>query len=68
MGFVNSKSLEEMEEESQQLDTQLEIEQKKALIKKAKAEYGNDWKRVFSGNGKNFTSGIDWESLKFRYR
>lgn len=68
MGFVNSKSLEEMEEESQALDTELEIAQKRALIKKAQKEYGKDWKRVFSGNGKNFTSGIDWESLKFRYR
>lgn len=68
MGFANNKSLEEMEEESQGLDTQLEIEQKRALIKKAKAEYGNDWKRMFSGNGKKFTSGIDWEAVKFRYR
>ena len=66
MGFANNKSLEEMEEESQALDTELEIAQKRALIKKAQQEYGKDWKRMFQG--KNFTSGMDWEALKFRYK
>lgn len=68
MGFHDNKTLEE-EEESERLNTELDIAQKRALIQKAKKEYGSDWKRIFTkGKGKGFMSGIDWEAVKFRYR
>lgn len=55
------KSLDELEEESQECDAKLNIEQKKALIAQLKKKYGADWKRVF-----NIKSGIDWQAVKFK--
>ena len=52
----------ELEQRKAAMAAQLDIEEKKALIREAKRRYGPDWRKFFSG----LKSGIDWQSLRFR--
>ncbi len=63
MGFLNdSDQLDQLEEKNEVLNQQLSMEEKKALIAKAKERHGKDWTRFFSDT----KSGIDWSAVKFR--
>ncbi len=65
MSILGGKDLETLEEESQRKDTELQIEEKKALIRQAKAKWGSSWKEKLGGLLKG-KSGINWTELKFR--
>jgi len=56
------ETIDKLEEENEKRGVELSIEQKKALIRKAQAMYGKDWRKFLP----NITSGLDWEALKFR--
>lgn len=70
------KGIEELMEEDERLESEISVAQKQALLKQAKEQYGNDYKRLFKssgggngeggGGGGGFKSGIDWEAMKFR--
>ncbi len=63
MGFLNdSDQLDQLEEKNEILNQELSMEEKKALIAKAKERHGGDWKRFLS----DAHSGIDWEAVKFK--
>lgn len=57
--------LAELEIQDEARSKEVSIEEKKAMIKRLKREYGNDWTKVLKGFGGS-GSGIDWQSLKFR--
>jgi len=61
------KTLEELEEENERLDSELSIKQKRALIYTIDREAGfkGAWK-MFSDNGK--ASGINWTRILNRLR
>ena len=76
-GFLrHTPTIEELEEQNEQLDAQLGVAEKKALLKELEAKYGKgSWKwftkgKEQSGNGsgekKGFRSGIDWSAVKFK--
>ncbi len=46
---MSEKTLEELEEESQALKAQVEIEHSKVEIARAKKAYGSDYKRILGG-------------------
>ncbi len=58
---MSEESINELEMKNEELAQKISIEEKKALIKEAQHRYGKDWSKFFSGS-----SGIDWQSLKFR--
>ena len=55
--FHQEKSLAELEEEDEALDTKLSLTRKKAMIKEAERQLGKGGWRMFSDNNK--MSGID---------
>jgi len=60
MGFLqNKKSLDELQEEDEQLTTEVSISKKRAIIKRLKEEYGGNYITAFSDNGKK--SGFSWQ-------
>ena len=62
--FEHKKSLDELQEEDEQLTSEVSIAEKRALIKKLKLEYGGDAVKDFSDNGKasgfNFSRALHW--------
>lgn len=62
--FDKGKSLDEIEQETEEADAKLTLARKKALLKKAEGRYGKGGWKIFSRNG--FMSGIDWEQMKFK--
>ncbi len=66
--FGEGRTIEDLEEEKQRKQSQLEIEEKKALIAEAKRRYGGDWKRHFTKFISGTKSGIDWQAIKFRVK
>ncbi len=65
MGFFNShKTIEELEEENIKLEREVSLEEKRALIRRAKERYGRDWTKFFSKFGSG--SGINWNEVKFK--
>lgn len=66
-GFLRSKpTLEEMEQESENLDAKLSVEEKKMLLKKIKDQYGEGGWKLFANKGGGIKSGIDWQAVKFK--
>ena len=62
---MDEQTLAQLELQDEAYGKQVSIEEKKALIARAKQRYGKDYLKFFS----NFTSkgsGIDWQALKFR--
>ena len=53
---------EELEEEEERTNHQLNIAEKKALLKEAKKRDGRDWKLHMP----KIESGLDWDALRFR--
>jgi len=64
MRFGEEKTIDELEQEGEQLDRQLSVAQKRALLKEAKKRYGKDWKLHLPNL--NIKSGMDWNSLRFK--
>lgn len=59
MGFLRGqKSLAELQEEDEQLSTEVSIAKKRAMIRELKQKYGSGYVRAFSDNGKR--SGLNW--------
>ena len=61
---MNEEKLNELEQQDEELKTEMSIAEKKALIAEAKKRYGKDWTKVFEG----VHSGMDWNALKFRIK
>ena len=62
---LTDEDLAQLELQDEAYSKQVSIEEKKALIAKAKQRYGKDYLKFFS----KFTSGgsgMDWQALKFR--
>jgi hypothetical protein len=65
-GFLKKEpTLGEMEEQSEQLDSQLDVEEKKALLKKLKEQTGDKESKKWY---QDIHSGIDWSAVKFRVK
>lgn len=63
-GFLRHEpTIDELEQDSEKEDARLSLEEKKALIRQIKKQYGSDGPKLFKGGIK---SGMDWDSLKFR--
>ena len=62
--FERKKTLDELEEANERADAELQLAEKKALLKECKSRYGSSGWKMFSKNG--MTSGIDWQALKFK--
>lgn len=64
--FKHPKSLSELQEEDETLSTEVSIEQKRALMRKLKQEYGEGAIKAFSDNGKasGFNFRRAWQWLK----
>jgi len=63
MGLLTpTKDLGELEEEGERVDSELSIEQKKALIREAKNKFGSDWKLHLP----EIKSGFNWNALRFK--
>jgi len=63
--MIDEQTLSQLELEDEAKSKEVSIEEKKALIAKAKAKYGKDYLKFFSKlTGKG--SGIDWAALRFR--
>lgn len=60
--FNPPKSLAELQEEDERLDTELSVAKKKALIKQLESKMGKGSWRLFSDNGK--MSGLSWDRIK----
>ncbi len=62
--FEHKKSLGELQEEDEQLTSEVSIAEKRALIKKMKMEYGESATKDFSDNGKasgfNVSRALHW--------
>ncbi len=65
---MSEETLNELEMQNAEMEQRVSLEEKKALIKKAKHRYGKDWMRILNvfkaKEGKG--SGMDWQALKFR--
>lgn len=59
--FTHHKTLEELQEEDENLSTQLSIEKKNATIRELKNKYGSGYVKAFSDNGKS--SGLDFSRI-----
>ena len=67
MPQATEESLNQLELEDESASRQVSLEEKRVLIKQAKAKYGKDYMKFiknFGGGGKG--SGMDWQALKFR--
>jgi len=63
MGLLTpTKNLDELEEEGERVNSELSIEQKKALIREAKNKFGSDWKLHLP----KAKSGFNWNALRFK--
>ena len=63
MSFYNrTRTLDELEEEDERLDTEVSVARKRAMIKQLNMQAGKGSWRMFSDNGK--VSGIDWQRVK----
>ena len=58
---AKEKRISLLELESEELGQELSVEEKKALIKEAKARYGRDWKKMLFGAVKSLR--VDRETL-----
>jgi hypothetical protein len=80
-GFLRkAQTIESLEEENENLDAQLSVAEKKALLRELEAKYGKGAWKLFargkeqnngSGGGsggekKGFRSGIAWDQVKFK--
>lgn len=64
-GFLRKpKTLDQIQEEGEMATAELDLAEKRALLRNAEQQYGGreEVKRRFPG----IKSGIDWDSLKFR--
>ena len=62
---MDEQALSQLELQDEAMSKQVSIEEKRALIKKAKRRYGKDYLKFFSKfTGKG--SGMDWNMLRFR--
>jgi hypothetical protein len=59
--FGKTKTLTELEEDDDRLDTELSIAKKRAMIKQLEERGGEGSWRAFSSNGKK--SGLDWKAI-----
>lgn len=59
--FESPKTLTELEEKDDRLDTEVSIAQKKAMIKRLEERGGQGSWKAFSSNGRK--SGISWSSV-----
>jgi len=59
--MIDDQQLNQLEMQEEAAKHKLTIAEQEALIKKAKAKYGPDWKKFL-----NVHSGMDWEALKFK--
>jgi hypothetical protein len=59
--FGRTKSLTELEEDDDRLDTELSIAQKRAAIRRLEEQSGQGSWKAFSSNGKK--GGIDWGAV-----
>jgi len=57
-----SKTLSELQEEDERLDTEVSVTRKRAMIKAIEAKMGKGSWRLFSDNGK--LSGLNWTRIK----
>jgi len=62
-GFGSNKTLDELENEQEEMDAKLNLEQKKAKLKQIEKRYGKGGWKMFSNSGTK--SGIDWDKVKF---
>jgi len=62
---MDEQTLAQLELEDEAAGKQVSIEEKRALVREAKKRYGKDWTKFFSSFTKG-SSGIDWQSLKFK--
>lgn len=60
--FRRQKTLAELQDEDEQLDTTLSVARKKAMIKELERQQGRGSWRMFSDNGK--ASGINWQRIR----
>jgi len=68
-GFLRKeKSLEDMEAESERLEGQLSIAEKKRLLAELERREGKGAWKMFAQDkdGKGLKSGINWSEIKFR--
>jgi len=66
-GFLRKEpTVDELEQESEVMDSKLSVEEKKLLLAKLKQQYGEGSKGLFKGA--SFKSGIDWDAIKFKVR
>lgn len=65
--FQKKKTIGEIEEESERADAELGLKEKQLLIQEMDKRYGKGgWQKFFKD--KHFSSGIDWNSVKFSLR
>lgn len=64
---MSNKTLAELQEEDERLDTEVSVARKRAMIKAIDAKMGQkgSW-RLFSDNGR--LSGLNWDRIKNRLR
>ena len=63
MGFLRQKKTTgELEEELESASAELDLAQKKALIREVQRRYGRDWKLHLP----RVKSGMDWKALRFK--
>jgi len=64
---MSEERLNELEIQNAELEQKVSMEEKKALIARAKQKYGTDYKKFITNFGNNSKgSGIDWNLLRFR--
>jgi len=59
--FRRPKTLAELQEEDERLDTEVSVARKKAMIRQAERQAGKGSWRMFSDNGR--ASGINWQRM-----
>lgn len=64
MGFGESKTLDELESESETMDAKISLAKKRALLKQVTKRHGKGGWKLFSSTGTK--SGIDWDKVKFQ--
>jgi hypothetical protein len=65
MGFLRQpKTLDEIEEEAETASAELQLAEKKRLLKETERQYGKGGWKMFSFNGK--MSGIDWDKIRMK--
>lgn len=72
-GFLRKEpTIDELEQQNEQLDAKLSVEEKKALIRQIKKQYGEDGLKLFKGGkeggGGGLKSGIRWDEIKFKLK